>query len=74
MLGNRSDGSASMDELVEPLRRELDLEEKVSLPAGRDFWSLRAIPRIGLLCLDLTCAGTIIGAVDTDPPALARRV
>jgi beta-glucosidase len=36
---------------VEPLLAELDLEEKVSLLAGQDFWSLPAIERIGLRSL-----------------------
>ncbi|GIM89032.1 beta-glucosidase [Paractinoplanes toevensis] len=36
---------------VEHLLGELDLAEKVSLLAGRDFWSLPAIERIGLRSL-----------------------
>ena len=36
-----------MDELI----NELSLEEKVSLLGGQDFWSLPAIPRIGLRSL-----------------------
>jgi beta-glucosidase len=42
---------ADYDELIEPLLGKLDLEEKVSLLAGQDFWSLPAIPRIGLRSL-----------------------
>ncbi len=42
---------ADYDDLVEPLLAELDLAEKVSLLAGQDFWSLPAIPRIGLRSL-----------------------
>ena len=42
---------ADHDDLIEPLLAELDLEEKVSLLAGQDFWSLPAIPRIGLRSL-----------------------
>jgi len=33
---------------AEHLLKQLDLAEKVSLLAGQDFWSLPAIPRIGL--------------------------
>src|SRR3954468_6748988 len=40
-----------MDELIEPLLHKLNLEEKVSLLAGQDFWSLPALPRIGLRSL-----------------------
>src|SRR4051795_4448847 len=36
---------------VEHLLKQLDLEEKVSLLAGQDFWSLPALPRIGLRSL-----------------------
>ncbi|MET0422882.1 MAG: glycoside hydrolase family 3 N-terminal domain-containing protein, partial [Actinoplanes sp.] len=36
---------------VDPLLKQLDLEEKVSLLAGQDFWSLPAIERIGLRSL-----------------------
>ena len=36
---------------VEHLLAQLDLEEKVSLLAGQDFWSLPAIERIGLRSL-----------------------
>jgi beta-glucosidase len=36
---------------VDDLLGQLDLEEKVSLLAGQDFWSLPAIPRIGLRSL-----------------------
>src|SRR3954452_7136478 len=36
---------------VEHLLKQLDLEEKVSLLAGQDFWSLPAVPRIGLRSL-----------------------
>jgi len=36
---------------IEPLLAKLDLEEKVSLLAGQDFWSLPAIERIGLRSL-----------------------
>jgi beta-glucosidase len=36
---------------VDDLLRRLDLEEKVSLLAGQDFWSLPAIDRIGLRSL-----------------------
>ncbi|MET0417805.1 MAG: glycoside hydrolase family 3 N-terminal domain-containing protein, partial [Actinoplanes sp.] len=36
---------------VDHLVKQLDLEEKVSLLAGQDFWSLPAIPRIGLRSL-----------------------
>jgi beta-glucosidase len=42
---------ADYDDLIEPLLGKLDLEEKVSLLAGQDFWSLPAIPRIGLRSL-----------------------
>ena len=40
-----------MNDDIEPLLAQLDLEEKVSLLAGQDFWSLPAIPRIGLRSL-----------------------
>src|SRR3954452_6255389 len=43
-------GSASMTD-VDDLLEQLDLEEKVSLLAGQDLWSLPAIPRIGLRSL-----------------------
>src|SRR3954466_7988158 len=36
---------------IEDVIEQLDLEEKVSLLAGQDFWSLPAIPRIGLRSL-----------------------
>ncbi|HEV7963927.1 MAG TPA: glycoside hydrolase family 3 C-terminal domain-containing protein [Actinoplanes sp.] len=36
---------------IEPLLAKLDLEEKVSLLAGQDFWSLPAIEKIGLRSL-----------------------
>src|SRR5215216_6262701 len=36
---------------IEPLLAKLDLEEKVSLLAGQDFWSLPAIGHIGLRSL-----------------------
>ncbi len=36
---------------LDHLVKQLDLEEKVSLLAGQDFWSLPAIPRIGLRSL-----------------------
>src|SRR6266511_5350079 len=39
------------DGLIEPLLDKLDLEEKVSLLTGQDFWSLPALPRIGLRSL-----------------------
>jgi beta-glucosidase len=39
------------DGVVDALLDKLDLEEKVSLLAGQDFWSLPAIPRIGLRSL-----------------------
>jgi beta-glucosidase len=39
------------DDRIEPLLAKLDLDEKVSLLAGQDFWSLPAIPRIGLRSL-----------------------
>jgi beta-glucosidase len=39
------------DDVIEALLGELDLAEKVSLLAGQDFWSLPAIPRIGLRSL-----------------------
>jgi beta-glucosidase len=42
---------ADYNELIEPLLGELGLEEKVSLLSGQDFWSLPAIPRIGLRSL-----------------------
>jgi len=42
---------ADYDDLIEPLLAELDLDEKVSLLTGQDFWSLPAIPRIGLRSL-----------------------
>jgi beta-glucosidase len=42
---------ADYDDLIEPLLGKLDLGEKVSLLAGQDFWSLPAIPRIGLRSL-----------------------
>ncbi len=42
---------ADHDDLIEPLLGELDLAQKVSLLAGQDFWSLPAIPRIGLRSL-----------------------
>ncbi len=42
---------ADYDDLIEPLLGKLDLEEKVSLLAGQDFWSLPAIPKIGLRSL-----------------------
>ena len=42
---------ADHDDLIEPLLGRLTLEEKVSLLAGQDFWSLPAIPRIGLRSL-----------------------
>jgi beta-glucosidase len=36
---------------IEPLLAKLDLEEKVSLLTGQDFWSLPAIEKIGLRSL-----------------------
>ena len=39
------------DGLIEPLLDKLDIEEKVSLLTGQDFWSLPALPRIGLRSL-----------------------
>ena len=36
---------------MDDLLAELTLEEKVSLLGGQDFWSLPAIPRIGLRSL-----------------------
>jgi beta-glucosidase len=42
---------AAYDEIIEPLLARLALEEKVSLLAGQDFWSLPALPRIGLASL-----------------------
>jgi beta-glucosidase len=42
---------AEYDDLIEPVLGKLDLEEKVSLLAGQDFWSLPAIPRVGLRSL-----------------------
>ncbi|WP_448059696.1 beta-glucosidase [Cellulomonas hominis] len=36
------------DDVLQPLVDQLTLDEKVSLLTGRDSWSLRAIPRIGL--------------------------
>ncbi|BEL09401.1 glycoside hydrolase family 3 C-terminal domain-containing protein [Actinoplanes sichuanensis] len=36
---------------LDPLLQQLSLEEKVSLLTGQDFWSLPAIPRIGLSSL-----------------------
>src|SRR4051812_47972905 len=33
---------------IDDLLKRLDLEEKVSLLAGQDLWSLPAIPKIGL--------------------------
>ncbi|MCA2217851.1 beta-glucosidase family protein [Jidongwangia harbinensis] len=38
-------------DVIDDLLAELDLTEKVSLLAGQDFWSLPAIPRIGLRSL-----------------------
>src|SRR3954465_3698648 len=43
-------GAAGMID-VDPLVELLDLEEKVSLLAGQDFWSLPAIEKIGLRSL-----------------------
>ena len=39
------------DDVIDPILAELSLTEKVSLLAGQDFWSLPAIPRIGLASL-----------------------
>jgi beta-glucosidase len=39
------------DDVIDDLLGRLDLAEKVSLLAGQDFWSLPAIPRIGLRSL-----------------------
>ena len=39
------------DDVIEPLLGKLDLTEKVALLTGQDFWSLPAIPRIGLRSL-----------------------
>jgi beta-glucosidase len=39
------------DDLIETLLDELDLPAKVSLLTGQDFWSLAAVPRIGLRSL-----------------------
>jgi beta-glucosidase len=38
-------------DVIDDLLAKLDLTEKVSLLAGQDFWSLPAIPRIGLRSL-----------------------
>jgi beta-glucosidase len=38
----------SNDQLIERLLAVLDLESKVHLLAGRDYWSLPAVPAIGL--------------------------
>ncbi|GAB1645651.1 beta-glucosidase family protein [Krasilnikovia sp. MM14-A1259] len=42
---------AQYDEVIEPLLAQLDLTEKVSLLTGADFWSVPALPRIGLRSL-----------------------
>jgi beta-glucosidase len=42
---------AAYDDVIDPILAELSLTEKVSLLTGQDFWSLPAIPRIGLASL-----------------------
>jgi beta-glucosidase len=42
---------AAYDDVIDRLLAVLNLDEKVSLLAGQDFWTLPAIPRIGLASL-----------------------
>ena len=39
---------AAYDDVIDPILAKLDLEQKVSLLAGQDFWSIPAIPSVGL--------------------------
>jgi beta-glucosidase len=43
--------TAAYDDVIDRLMSVLTLDEKVSLLAGQDFWTLPAIPRIGLTSL-----------------------
>lgn len=52
---------------IEALLSELSLSEKISLLSGKDFWSLRAIERVGISSLRMSDGPTGLRSTNSEP-------
>lgn len=66
-VSSSADGGLALEQRVDELLTQLTLEEKVSLLAGKNYWSTQPVPRLGIPSIKLADGPNGVRSNNSDP-------